>query len=161
MQRTELIDYVDTDDRIVRRGPRGQSGVAGLHYRVAATIVLAAPRHVLVYRRPATATVFAGHHDVLIGGSVRAGETYRQAARRELAEEFGLHAEPVERLRLTRSSPVGPCHLAVHTADLVPPLLPNPAEIAHHALWPVTGFLAAPPHPVVPVGLAVLRRLLG
>lgn len=132
--------------------------VDGLYYRVAATIVLKQD-HVLTYRRPATVSVFPGHHDVLVGGSLRAGETYRQAAQRELAEEFGIRPALREALRLRQDSPIGPCHLTVYLAGLDGRLRPDRAEIDHHELLPVAGVLACPPQPFIPTGLAVLRQL--
>lgn len=154
----EMIDFVNADDQVVRRGLRGRSGADGLYFRAAATIVLAEDR-VLVYRRPATVSVFPGHHDVLVGGSLRAGETYRQAAGRELAEEFGIRPALHEALRLRQDSPAGPCHLTVYLAGLDGRLRPDRAEIDHHELLPVARVLACPPQPFIPTGLAVLRRL--
>jgi 8-oxo-dGTP pyrophosphatase MutT (NUDIX family) len=149
-QPPEIIDYVDSDDRFVRSGPRNGAAAAGLYYRVAATIVRTADGRVLVYRRPPWATVFPGHHDVLIGGGVRAGESYEQAASRELAEEFGLRAAVREVRRVRHDSPVGPCHLAVHLAVFDSALRPDLTEIAQHALLPVSQVLltgiAAPDH---------------
>ncbi|MFQ6196567.1 NUDIX domain-containing protein [Streptomyces sp. NPDC000405] len=159
----ETIDYVDADDHVVAQGPRGQAPGAGLHHRAAATILLAQldwpGSHVLVYQRPSTARVYPGHHDVLVGGSPRAGESYRQAAARELAEELGIRPPLSEALRLRTTSPVGPYHLTVHLAELHEPLRPDPREIPHHELLPLTQVLAVPPRPFIPTGLDVLRRL--
>ncbi|EDY50537.1 NUDIX domain-containing protein [Streptomyces clavuligerus] len=158
----ELVDFVDADDRPVSRGPRGRAQRAGLHYRVAATVLTAGPDRVLVYRRPAGARVFPGHHDVLVGGSVRAGESYLVAARRELAEEFGVRPELREVLRLPQPSPIGPCHLAVHLADigeLTGLLRPDRTEIDHCQLLSLARLLNDPPRPFVPTGVDVLHRL--
>lgn len=156
----ETIDYVDAGDRFVRCGPRGGAGAAGLCYRVAATIVQTGDGRVLVYRRPARAAVFPGHHDVLIGGGVRAGESYHQAAVRELAEEMGLRTAVREVGRYGHDSPAGPCHLVVHLAllDAVP--RPDPGEIAEYALLPVHQVLSGPPRPFVPAGRQALRQLM-
>lgn len=158
-QSPEIIDYVDSDDRFVRSGPRNGAEAAGLYYRVAATIVHTADGRVLVYRRPAWATVFPGHHDVLVGGGVRAGESYEQAAARELAEEFGLRTTVREVWRVRHDSPVGPCHLTVHLAVLDAALHPDPTEIAQHALLPIPQVLSDPPRPFVPAGLRALRQV--
>jgi 8-oxo-dGTP pyrophosphatase MutT (NUDIX family) len=154
----ETIDYVDAEDRVVRRGPRHGAQAAGLHYRVAATIVHTGDAKVLVYRRSPRAEVFPGHHDVLIGGGVRAGETYREAALRELAEEFGLRPHLHEAYRVSHDSPIGPCHLVVHIGllDAVPK--PDPIEIDGHELLPLARVLADPPQPFIPAGLEALNR---
>jgi 8-oxo-dGTP pyrophosphatase MutT (NUDIX family) len=155
----ELVDYVDAHDRFVRTGPRG--GAGPLHCRTSVTVLVTPSREVLVYRRPAAAKVYPGHHDVLVGGMVRAGETYRAAARRELAEELGV--DPVQRevLKLSRESPIGPCHLTVYLAELPPQLQPNPAEIDGYEVRPVDEVLSNPSQPFIPDGLDVLRRLFG
>lgn len=155
----ETVDYVDSDDRFVRSGPRGNAGAAGLYYRVAATIVHTGDGRVLVYRRPSHAAVFPGCHDVLIGGGVRAGENYQQAAMRELAEETGLHTAVREVLRVRHDSPVGPCHLAVHLALLDGLVRAAADEMEQPQLLPLTKVLSDPPQPFIPAGMEALRRL--
>jgi 8-oxo-dGTP pyrophosphatase MutT (NUDIX family) len=169
----ETVDYVDADDRPVRRGPRGRAAELGLYYRVAATVCRDGAGRVLVYRRPAGAAVYGGYHDVLIGGSVRAGESYQEAAGRELAEELGLLVTPREIYRARQDSPVGPCWLAVHTAELPEgaELRPHPGELDWCGLVPAADLLAGGPggpsgpggalRPFVPAGRAALARLLG
>ncbi|MFD5558816.1 NUDIX domain-containing protein [Streptomyces sp. NPDC127068] len=158
----ELIDFVDADDHPVARGPRGQAHRSGLYYRVAATILMVGPARVLVYRRRPTAQVFPGHHDVLVGGSVRAGESYGHAAQRELAEEFSIRPRLRKVLRIPQSSPIGPCHLAVHLAEidhLIEQLRPDRAEIDGHAFSEIAQLLTDPPQPFTPNGGEVLRQL--
>jgi 8-oxo-dGTP pyrophosphatase MutT (NUDIX family) len=158
---TEIVDYVDADDRFVRCGPRSGAMADGLYYRVAATVVRSGDGRVLVYRRSSGATVFPGYHDVLIGGGVRTGESYRQAAERELAEEIGLKTTVSEIHRIRHDSPVGPCHLVVHVAVFNTVLRPAAGEIDWHGLLPVAQVLADPPQPFIQAGLDALRRLIG
>ncbi|GEB52038.1 NUDIX domain-containing protein [Streptomyces cacaoi] len=137
----EQVDYVDAEDRPVRTGPRGGARAIGLHHRVAATVLTDPAGRVLVHRRPAHAPVLPGHHDVLVGGCVRAGESYRAAAARELAEELGVGTggpPPRELWRERLDGPNGPCWLAVHHLRLGPggPPQADPAEIAWHGFVP-------------------------
>lgn len=155
----EWIDYVDLDDGVVTRGLRGGAAAAGLAHRVAATICRDAEGRCLVYRRPAAATVYPGHHDVLVGGSVRAGEGYLAAAKRELHEELGVRAEPAELSRSLVDDPSGPCFLAVHHTVLTGVLRPNPTEIAWWAFVPLEDLVAGNVSPMVPAGREALRRL--
>ncbi|MFF6778711.1 NUDIX domain-containing protein [Streptomyces sp. NPDC012637] len=157
------MDHVDRADRPVSTGLRGLAPAGGLLHRITATVVHDGHGRVLVYRRPASARVLPGHHDVLVGGSVRSGETYRDAAVRELAEEFALTALPYEAWRERRSSPDGPCWLAVHHWRLPAGarLVALEAEVAWHALVPLDDLLGRPPQPFNPTGGEALERLAG
>ncbi|MER5889216.1 NUDIX domain-containing protein [Streptomyces sp. NPDC001941] len=158
----DAVDYVDVDDRLVSTGPHGRASDSGLHHRTAATILLSEDgSQVLLYRRPLASRFYPGHHDVLVGGAPRAGETYRQAAGRRLAEQLRVRPALHEVLRLRAATPAGPCHLTVHLADLHGPLRPDPLRIPHHEVVPLVGLLTEPPEPFVPTGLVVLRRLFG
>ncbi|GAA2151117.1 NUDIX domain-containing protein [Kitasatospora kazusensis] len=156
----ETVDFVDAADRPAGRGPRGGAAGLGLYYRVAATVCDDPQGRVLVYRRPARAAVLPGHYDVLIGGSVRAGESYLAAAARELAEELGIGPPLREVFRTRHDSPAGPCWLAVHRARLTGPVRPDPDEIAWCDLVPARDVLDGLLHPFVPAGRQALERIL-
>lgn len=157
------MDLVDYADRRVSTGVRGLRPAGGLLHRIAATIVHDGRGSVLVYRRPAHTRVLPAHHDVLVGGSVLAGESYRAAAARELAEEFNVAAEPHEAWRERRSSPDGPCWLAVHHWRLPAGtrLVALAREVAWYALVPLPDLLARPPQPFNPTGREALERIAG
>lgn len=73
----------------------------------------------LVHRRSDLKDLWPGRWDLAVGGVVAAGETYDEAARREVAEEIGIDGDP----RPLGSggtyddddvSLVGRCYLLVH-----------------------------------------------
>ncbi len=97
---------------------------------------------------------------MLIGGSVRSGESYLAAAARELAEELGVRPVLRELFRTRHDSPAGPCWLAVHHARLTGPVRPDPAEIAWCGLLVPQGVLDGALQPFVPAGREALVRLL-
>jgi 8-oxo-dGTP pyrophosphatase MutT (NUDIX family) len=134
-----------------------------LLYRVAATVVSDPDGRILVYRRSSRAGVLAGWHDVLVGGSVRAGECYREAAVRELAEEFGVVGDPVEMWRERVDHPSGPCHLSVHHLRVADAgvLAADAREVGWYGWEAPARLLARPPQPFNPVGRLALNRLAG
>lgn len=86
----ELVDVVDEDDRLVRVVTRREMRAGKLLHRGTAILVRRYDGDVLVHRRTDTKDVHPGMHDMFFGGVVRAGETYEDNARRELAEEAGI-----------------------------------------------------------------------
>jgi 8-oxo-dGTP pyrophosphatase MutT (NUDIX family) len=63
---------------------------ANLRHRSVAIAVLGSDGRLLVHRRSAAKDVWPGMWDICAGGVVASGETYAQAAARELAEELGI-----------------------------------------------------------------------
>jgi isopentenyldiphosphate isomerase len=90
----ELVDVLDEAGRTIgvvrRREMRGRR----LPHRC--TYVLVFNRHgeLFIHLRTATKDVYPSHWDVAVGGLLTAGESYHTGARREVAEELGITAEP-------------------------------------------------------------------
>lgn len=91
--RTEWVDIVDDYDRVVGTVTRAQMRAENLHHRAVSIAVLGSDGRLLVHRRATTKDVWPGMWDLAAGGVVAAGETYEDAARRELAEELGVLAK--------------------------------------------------------------------
>jgi isopentenyldiphosphate isomerase len=86
----ELVDIVDDDDRVIATVARREMRAKRLMHRSVGIAVMSAEGRLLVHRRSALKDVWPGWWDIAAGGVVTAGESYEQAARRELAEELGV-----------------------------------------------------------------------
>ena len=128
----ELVEQVDEQDRVVGVVDRDEAIREGRPHRVATTVCRDPRGRVLVYRRPEHVSRFPGHHDWLIGGAVEVGETYEEAASRELAEELGVRARVRFVFKFLCHGAISPYWLGVHEAVVTEPLTPDPSEIAWH-----------------------------
>lgn len=86
----EEIDVVDDEDRVLGRATRREMRERRLRHRATYILVFNSPGQIFVHRRTAGKDVYPSHFDVAVGGVVTAGETYDEAARRELEEEIGV-----------------------------------------------------------------------
>jgi isopentenyldiphosphate isomerase len=86
----ELVDIVDDDDRVIATVARREMRAKRLMHRSVGIAVMSAEGRLLVHRRSPLKDVWPGWWDIAAGGVVTAGESYEQAARRELAEELGV-----------------------------------------------------------------------
>jgi isopentenyldiphosphate isomerase len=86
----ETVDIVDEEDRVVGQASRAEVRARGLRHRAAYILVFNSRGQLFVHLRTASKDVYPGHYDVAVGGVVGAGESYDEAARRELAEELGI-----------------------------------------------------------------------
>ena len=87
----EILDVVDEKDNVLGQKPRSEVEQKGLLYRSTEIIVLVNGK-LLVEKRAATKSKRPSHYS-LVGETVKAGETYEEAARRGVKEETGLGAE--------------------------------------------------------------------
>lgn len=117
----ELVDVVDDDDRVIATVTRAEMRAKRLQHRGVSIAVMSSDGRLLVHRRADDKDVWPGMWDIAAGGVVAAGESYADAARRELAEELGVEVEPIalEHLgegRFTDESValIGRGYLAVH-----------------------------------------------
>ncbi len=93
----ELVDLVDADDRVVEVVSRAEMRARGAaaRHRACYVAVLTSAGELVVHRRADWKEVYPGYWDICFGGVLGAGEAWVDAARRELAEEAGVDAEPV------------------------------------------------------------------
>ncbi len=89
----ELIDVVDTEDRVVRQASRAEMRRANLLHRAVYILVRNSRGELFVHQRTASKDVYPSYWDVTVGGVVAAGEDYEPAARREIAEEIGASCD--------------------------------------------------------------------
>lgn len=93
---SETVDVVDELDRVLGTVTRTEMRRDRLRHRAVFVAVLDGAGRLLVHRRAVTKDVWPGWLDIAVGGVVTSGESYDEAARRELAEEIGVvDVEPV------------------------------------------------------------------
>jgi 8-oxo-dGTP pyrophosphatase MutT (NUDIX family) len=86
----ELVDIVDDADNVVATVTRSEMRARRLQHRSVGIAVMSTDGRLLIHRRSPAKDIWPGWWDIAAGGVVASGETYDQAARRELAEELGL-----------------------------------------------------------------------
>src|SRR4029450_8207738 len=84
----ELMDVVDDLDRVVGRATRREVRRRRLLHRFSSVLCRDEAGRIYVHRRADDKDVYPGMYDMTAGGVLAAGETYLEAARRELAEEL-------------------------------------------------------------------------
>lgn len=90
----ELVDIVDAHDRVVRTVGRQQMRAERLRHRAVFVAVMHPDGRLLVHQRSELKDLWPGRWDLAVGGVVSSGETYDDAARREVAEEIGIESAP-------------------------------------------------------------------
>ncbi len=98
----ELVDIVDDDDNVVATVTRAEMRAGRLQHRSVGIAVMSTDGRLLIHRRSEAKDIWPGWWDIAAGGVVASGETYTEAARRELAEELGLIDVDVEFLGQAR-----------------------------------------------------------
>lgn len=95
---SELVDVVDESDRVIGTVTRAAMRAGRLRHRAVFVAVMHPDGRLLVHRRSEEKDVWPGWWDIAVGGVVSAGETYDDAARREVFEEVGLESVELELL---------------------------------------------------------------
>jgi isopentenyldiphosphate isomerase len=90
MSSDEIVDVVDAENRVIRRATRGEVRAKNLPHRGVGILCRDPAGRIYVHRRTRTKDVFPGLYDMFVGGVVGSGESYDDAARREVAEELGI-----------------------------------------------------------------------
>jgi isopentenyldiphosphate isomerase len=135
----ELVDVLDDEGRVIGVATRAEVRAGNLWHRTAFVAVVTPADELVAHRRADWKDLWPSRWDLAFGGLVAAGETWTEAAVRELAEEAGVvvTADELEllgdgvfdepevrercRIYLVRSSgPFAPRDGAVAAIELVP-----------------------------------------
>lgn len=86
----EIVAIVDEENRVVGAASRSRMRADGLPHRATYILVFNDEGELFVQKRTMGKDIYPGYYDVATGGVVLAGESYGDAAERELAEELGI-----------------------------------------------------------------------
>ncbi|WKD37611.1 NUDIX domain-containing protein [Streptomyces xanthophaeus] len=130
------MERVDDQDRVLGVVvTRRQAVREGWLHRVAVTVCRDGRGRILVHRRSEHVSRFPGLFEVEVGGAADVGESYEQAAARELTEELGIRVLPRLLFTFLNRSGSSPHWLGVH--EVVVPdadaVVPDPDEVAWHS----------------------------
>jgi isopentenyldiphosphate isomerase len=90
MSAHELVDRLAEDGRVLGPVTRARVRAERLLHRAVFVVVHTTDEGIVVHRRAAWKDLWPSRWDVAFGGVVGAGEDWREAAVRELAEESGV-----------------------------------------------------------------------
>ncbi|MEU2035282.1 NUDIX hydrolase [Nocardia amamiensis] len=169
--RTEPIAVYDPAGNPVGAAERATVYRDGLWHASAGVLLRSRDgTRVYVHRRTDTKLVFAGMHDCLAGGVVVPGESPRDTARRELAEELGVMSDRRELIPVATATWDGEwedrpmrCHLFAYELRYGGPVRHQPDEIADGWWWTdaeLRAHLADPDWPFVPDTRLLIPDLL-
>ncbi len=128
----ELLDIVDEQDRVIGVAQRRKIHLECLMHRSVHVFLVDECHGLYLQKRSASKQEFPGVWDSSAAGHLRRGETYAEAAARELAEELGIQGVLHRIAKVPATDQTGYEHVvlyAVYTQSGAPVPNPNPYEI--------------------------------
>lgn len=92
------IQFVDENDKVIGSGTKDEALEQGIAHRVSRVFLFNAEDELLIQRRGDHLISFPGRWDHSASGHVDEGETYMEAAVREMQEEIGVTGVPLEEI---------------------------------------------------------------
>jgi len=86
----EVLDIVDDNNEVVGSAPYSDVYAKRLNHRIVHVLIFNDKGEIFLQQRSAKKEFCPGHWVTSAGGHVQKGETYEQAANRELKEELGV-----------------------------------------------------------------------
>ena len=160
---TELFDVVDDRDQVLRAESREIVHVNNLLHRAVHMLVFNENGELFLQKRSLWKDRNPGLWDSSAAGHVDSGEDYLSAATRELTEELGIPAPPLEPVgRLTPCETTGWEFIEIYRGTHNGPFHPAPMELETGAFFPmghIREWAAHSPGDFSPVFLECLRLL--
>lgn len=91
---SEYFDVVDEKDKVIGKATREKAHKNRLIHRSVMLFIFNKEGEVFVNQRTENKEFFPGYWSIVIGGHAHAGESYEEAAIRELKEEAGIKEKP-------------------------------------------------------------------
>ncbi len=156
----EVFDVVNEADEVVGQALRGQvHGNPALIHRVAHVLVFNSAGNVFLQLRSPAKDVQPNRWDTSVGGHVDAGETYEQAAEREMREELGIDGAEIEPLyRYLHRNEYESEMVATYRSVWDGPVRLDPSEITEGRFWSIPEIAGHPPETFTPNFLDELAR---
>ncbi|NQV08770.1 NUDIX domain-containing protein [Candidatus Woesearchaeota archaeon] len=85
--------HVDENDKVIGKISRKEMREKNLLHRGSTTLIFNKKREILIHKRPKDKEVYPDCFSMIFGGGVKYGETYEEAAKRELKEEIGIECD--------------------------------------------------------------------
>lgn len=104
----EQIWNVDEQDNPIGPIGRDESRRLGARYRIVRVSVEDPDGNILIQKRTSTKKTYPNCWDTSAGGNIDYPETYEDAAVRELGEEIGIHAVPLEEVAYFYAEAIDP-----------------------------------------------------
>jgi len=135
----EMFDVVDENDRVLRSEPRETVHVNNLRHRAVHMILSNRAGEILLQKRSIWKDRNPGLWDASAAGHVDSGESYLDAASRELREELGVDAPPLTRIgKLSPCAQTGWEFIEVYTGHHEGPFTPAPLEVETAGFFPIS-----------------------
>jgi len=134
----EVFDVVDENDQVTGTATRAEVHAGRLMHRAVHVFLRNKRGDVLLQQRSMLKDVHPGDWDSSVSGHLDSGESYEQAAHREILEEMGI-----ESAELREIAPIAPCqntgweHVRIFTGDHHGPIRFPCAEIQAAQWFPI------------------------
>ncbi|PYL26272.1 MAG: ribosomal RNA small subunit methyltransferase A [Verrucomicrobia bacterium] len=151
--KNELFLVVDKDDRILRYGRRSDVHGNNLRHRAVHILIFSEAGEVYLQQRSRWKDRHPLKWDSSAAGHVAAGESYDEAARRELEEELSMNVPLGKIFKLPASARTDQEFIWLYHGELRGDPIPNRSEIETGAFFPSTvvdGWVSARPEDFAP-----------
>ncbi len=128
-QANEILDVVDINNHEIGQATRGEIHEKGWFHRAVHILLFNSSGAVYIQRRSKWKDRYPMKLDSSAAGHVDSGETYLEAAKRELNEELGITADLTSLLNIVACLETDNEHIVIYQAHSGLTPIPNPEEI--------------------------------